>query len=88
MLPSLRDWGQSKRFVLLSGSDGHNYCIILYYQVEVIGGADKYMAVCRACYKIPDKMQLSSTSPSPSKTTPIRGYELTIGRQLHYDDVH
>lgn len=69
-------------------SDHITILLSLSLQVEVIGGADKYMAVCRTCYKMPDKVQLSSTSPSPTKATPIRGCELTIGRQLHYDDMH
>lgn len=69
--------------------DGWYFDCGLLVQVEVIGGADKYMAVCRSCYSMPDKQQrLASTysSPSPSEKTPIRGGELTIGRQLHYDD--
>ena len=47
-------------------------------QVEVIGGSDKYMAVCRTCYNLPDKPHLTST-------TPIRGGEVSTGRQLFRD---
>ena len=35
-------------------------------QVEVIGGADKYLAVCRACFKSPVKV--SATSSPNCKT--------------------
>ena len=66
----------------------HNTVNIL--QVEVIGGKDKYMAVCRTCYKMPDKVKLTPTTitASPNKTTPIRGTELPhgLGRLLQYDD--
>ena len=46
-------------------------------QVEVIGGSDKYMAVCRTCFSLPDTPTLSS-----KEVTPIRGGEFSIGRQL------
>lgn len=60
-------------------------------QVEVIGGTDKYMAVCRTCYGLPEKPHLLPTSPIPSTspdsthTPPSRGGELTHGRQLLFD---
>ena len=53
------------------------------YKVEVIGGADKYMAVCRTCYKMPEK---SLTSTSPTSETPLRGPELGKGRTLLFND--
>ena len=34
-------------------------------QVEVIGGADKYIAVCRGCYFAESTSPLASPSPSP-----------------------
>lgn len=50
-------------------------------QVEVIGGAEKYMAVCRTCYGLPGHHHLS-----PTATTPIRGGDITVGRQLFPDE--
>ena len=41
----------------------------------MIGGAEKYMAVCRTCYQIPGKHNHFGS-------TPIRGAEITTGRQL------
>ena len=47
------------------------------FQLEVIGGADKYLAVCRSCYdKSPTK------SPRPEKTTSIKVVPGSVGRQL------
>lgn len=48
-------------------------------EVEVIGGTDKYMAVCRTCYNLPSKPHLTAI-------TPIRGGEITTGRQLFPDE--
>ena len=45
-----------------------NYSFLEYQlplQVEVIGGADMYQAVCRDCFKSPVK---KSPRPSPYKT--------------------
>jgi thymidine kinase len=53
-------------------------------EVEVIGGADKYMAVCRTCYKMPEKETLTSTSPTSE--TPLRGPELGKRRTLLFSD--
>lgn len=50
-------------------------------QIEVIGGAEKYMAVCRTCYGLPGHHHLS-----PTATTPIRGGDITVGRQLFPDE--
>ena len=50
-------------------------------QVEVIGGVDKYMAVCRTCYTLPTHHHLT-----PTETTPIRGGDITTGRQLFPDE--
>jgi len=50
-------------------------------EVEVIGGAEKYMAVCRTCYGLPGHHHLS-----PTATTPIRGGDITVGRQLFPDE--
>ena len=44
----------------------------------MIGGADKYMAVCRACYQIPESKHVMSSAES----TPVREGDLTTGRQL------
>ena len=49
-----------------------SYCFI---QVEVIGGADKYMAVCRTCFQLPGRLPVTGS-------TPIRGGEISTGRQL------
>ena len=56
--------------------------LCFHVQVEVIGGADKYMAVCRSCH------QLSSSTIKhyyPDGRTPERGGELTISRHLDFD---
>ena len=50
-------------------------------EIEVIGGVDKYMAVCRTCYSIPERAALVK-----SEHTPIRGGDITLGRQLFPDD--
>nr|CAP19646.1 thymidine kinase [Suberites domuncula] len=50
-------------------------------QIEVIGGSDKYMAVCRTCFSLPDKPTLTS-----KEVTPIRGGDLTLSRQLFTED--
>ena len=50
-------------------------------QVEVIGGMDKYMAVCRTCYTLPTHHHLT-----PTETTPIRGGDISTGRQLFPDE--
>ena len=50
-------------------------------QVEVIGGMDKYMAVCRTCYVQPTYHHLT-----PTETTPIRGGDISTGRQLFPDE--
>ena len=50
-------------------------------EVEVIGGADKYMAVCRTCHTMPDRKALVR-----SEYTPTRGGDITLGRQLFPDD--
>ena len=47
-----------------------NYCLHFlssHLQVEVIGGADKYMAVCRDCYKIPGDGLTSISLGEPSE---------------------
>lgn len=49
-------------------------------QIELVGGMDKYMAVCRSCY--------SMSSPHLVSTTPIRGGDVTSGRQLFPDHEH
>ena len=49
--------------------------------IEVIGGVDKYMAVCRTCYNIPERSPLIK-----SEHTPIRGMDIPLGRQLFPDD--
>ena len=60
------------------------WLMVCFKKVEVIGGADKYMAVCRTCYKMPDKETLSPTSPTSE--TPSRGPELGRGRSLFFND--
>ena len=48
-------------------------------QVEVIGGAEKYMAVCRTCYTLPVRQPYNNV-------TPIRGKsDFTVGRHLELD---
>ncbi len=60
-------------------------------QVEVIGGKDKYMAVCRTCYNLPEKPHLLPTTPTPPATSdsvhtpPSKFGELPHGRQLLFD---
>ena len=51
--------------------------------IEVIGGVDKYMAVCRTCYTIPDMSALIK-----SEHTPRRGGDIGLGRQLHFPEIH
>ena len=51
-------------------------------QVEVIGGVDKYMAVCRTCYTLPT----THHHLTPTETTPIRGGDISTGRQLFPDE--
>lgn len=51
-------------------------------QVEVIGGMDKYMAVCRTCYTLPAPHH----HLTPTETTPIRGGDISTGRQLFPDE--
>ena len=43
-------------------------------EIELVGGTDKYMAVCRSCYNTSAGTLLSAT--------PIRGGDVTSGRQL------
>lgn len=50
-------------------------------EIEVIGGVDKYMAVCRTCYDIPERSALIK-----SEHTPVRGGDITLGRQLFPED--
>ena len=52
-------------------------------QVEVIGGTDKYMAVCRTCYNLPDRNTFLKTEPV--QTTPARGGDVILARQLILD---
>ena len=49
--------------------------------IELIGGTDKYMAVCRTCYDMPDRSAVLR-----SEGTPIRGGDITLGRQLFPDE--
>lgn len=44
--------------------------------VELVGGMDKYMAVCRSCY---------NTSSLFASSTPTRGNDVTGGRQLFHN---
>ncbi|XP_014666491.1 PREDICTED: thymidine kinase, cytosolic-like [Priapulus caudatus] len=46
--------------------------------LEVIGGADKYMAVCRSCFESPQK-QTSNITPT---TFPVTSQKLAPTRQL------
>ena len=51
-------------------------------EIEVIGGADKYMAVCRTCHNMPDRKALTRSEHTP----PRGGGDITLGRQLFPDD--
>ena len=51
--------------------------------MEVIGGSDMYMAVCRTCHQLAEKPQLIK-----KEHTPLRGGDITIGRHLDFDDPH
>ncbi|XP_041362978.1 thymidine kinase, cytosolic-like isoform X2 [Gigantopelta aegis] len=44
-------------------------------KVEVIGGADKYLAVCRMCFQSPEK-------ESPRKRSPLREINTSLQRSL------
>ena len=48
----------------------------------MIGGAEKYMAVCRTCYNLPDRRGLTRTPLV--QTTPTRG-DADLARQLVLD---
>ena len=51
-------------------------------EIEVIGGADKYMAVCRTCHNMPDRKALTRSEHTPTRG----GGDITLGRQLFPDD--
>jgi thymidine kinase len=51
-------------------------------EIEVIGGTDKYMAVCRTCYTMPDRKALVRSEHTPTRG----GGDTTLGRQLFPDD--
>ena len=77
----LWDWGTVHQLHKLNSEQVLHFWIDNHHvplpplQIEVIGGVDKYMAVCRTCYKLPDQQHILGS-------TPVRGGEITTGRQL------
>lgn len=43
------------------------WCAVLMFQVEVIGGSEKYIATCRKCY-----YQVSTTQNQPASVSPLK----------------
>ena len=53
-------------------------------QVEVIGGADMYQAVCRDCFKSPVK---KSPRKSPCKSSPYKTPEISSQKSMPLADL-
>lgn len=47
-------------------------------KVEIIGGADKYMAVCRTCYNLPDRHTITKTMTTPTRGGDVLGHRLDL----------
>lgn len=67
----------------------------MFLQIEIIGGADKYLAVCRCCFQLaskeasPRKSNMAALSPGNAYTnTSVHGNGTKVGNGVNNGKVN